>query len=155
MTKLDWQVNFVVPNDYLDLLLQFETELQDEQVEGAKTSQKNPLQGAALGSNSPPGVVDNQCHTATTARQDADLICSLCCHSAKLSSCSSRHYFCAHSFWSKMHMSNLSLSLSRTSTNATRHVTNIFEDRADFCTCQDIWCHFLSFIFSEKWPFWL
>ena len=36
-----------------------------------------------------------------------------------------------------------------------RDVTNISKDWADFCQCQEFWCHFLSFIFSEKWPFWL
>ena len=24
-----------------------------------------------------------------------------------------------------------------------------------FASCQEFWCHFLSFIFSGKWPFWL
>ena len=34
-------------------------------------------------------------------------------------------------------------------------VTNISEDWADFCQCQEFWCHFLSFALSGKWPFWL
>ena len=47
------------------------------------------------------------------------------------------------------------LKLTPTPRQMPRDVTNISEDWADFCQCQEFWCHFLSFVFSEKWPFWL
>ena len=47
------------------------------------------------------------------------------------------------------------LELTPTLQQMPRDVTNISEDWADFCQCQEFWCHFLSFVFSEKCPFWL
>ena len=47
------------------------------------------------------------------------------------------------------------LELTPTPRQMPRDVTNISEDWADFCQCQEFWCHFLSFVFSGKWPFWL
>ena len=47
------------------------------------------------------------------------------------------------------------LELTPTLWQMPQDVTNISEDWADFCQCQEFWCHFLSFIFLEWWPFWL
>ena len=40
------------------------------------------------------------------------------------------------------------LQLTPTPWQMPRDVTNISEDWADFCQCQEFWCHFLSFVFS-------
>ena len=42
------------------------------------------------------------------------------------------------------------LELTPTLWKMPRDVTNISEDWADFCQCQDFWCHFLSLVSSEK-----
>ena len=45
------------------------------------------------------------------------------------------------------------LELTPTLWQMPRDVTNISEDWADICQCQEFWCHFLSFIFSENGTF--
>ena len=74
LTKLDWQINLVVPQDYFDLLLQ--------EISPAKT--KNPLQDVPLSREpaTPPTAHDNQLDDLKT---DAALICSVCCQSAQIS----------------------------------------------------------------------
>jgi len=50
-------------------------------------------------------------------------------------------------FLSKMENVHLFLELTPTLWQMPRDVTNIPEDLADFCQCQEFWCHFLSFVF--------
>ena len=45
------------------------------------------------------------------------------------------------------------LELTPTLWQMPRDITNISEDWADFCQCQEFWCHFLSFDFLENGPF--
>ena len=47
------------------------------------------------------------------------------------------------------------LWLSPTLWQMPQDVTNIHEDWADFCQCQEFWWHFLSFVLEGKRPFWL
>ena len=45
---------------------------------------------------------------------------------------------------------SLFLELTPTLWQMPRDFTNISEDWADFCQCQEFWCLFLTFIFQEK-----
>ena len=65
-----------------------------------------------------------------------------------------RLYFCAHHSCPQTKLLPF-LELTPTLWQMPGEVTNISQVWADFCQCQEFWCHFLSFIVLEKWSFWL
>ena len=64
-------------------------------------------------------------------------------------------HFCAHHFCPERKLFTFSQAHSHASTNATRCHEYFPGLSRLFCQCQEFWFHFLSFIFWEKWPFWL
>ena len=65
-----------------------------------------------------------------------------------------RLHFCVHCFRSNRKWSPFSRPHSHTSTNATRR-HEYFQGLSRVVPVPEFWCHFLNFVFSEKWPFWL
>ena len=63
-----------------------------------------------------------------------------------------RLYFCVCTILVQNGKCSPFLELTPTLWQMSREVMNISEDWADFCQCQEFWCHFLSL---EKWSFWL